>query len=400
MTTTNKKTETAKKTEAAIVGNTFIETAVGSITNKVGDVVILKNEPYTDHRNPQKSDEKCIRVYRQEKDAEIPIGVLKRETPEQEYAYELCKTGEVKGEIVRIKWMEVPPDAHTLVREAKGGKIVDRRGLSKIIQNNRGDTSHTQAVDKDDLLVVPCYSIIAFGTKDVNEVEHKDYEECPDTGVICQSITHWLGENKHLYLTDEEQKSLENFDQAIGAQKKLLLALTANEGTAYHALGGLLVYLWNKIPGKDKDLWLKEFKEWDNYNEWHKLLADFPDGDLYIEDQCREDNTVFDSTLSLKGTADVFVITDNKYLTLYDFKRSKAKTSKGQKNTKQYQLQSSFYAKNLAKKYGCPSYSAHIVLMQIQTDMQEPFKTVSLNEEQIDKHYSLIERMKKGEKVV
>ena len=164
MTTTNKR-----KTEAAIVGNTFIETVVGSITNKVGDVVILKNEPYTDHRNPQKSDEKCIRVYRQEKDAEIPIGVLKRETPEQEYAYELCKTGEVKGEIVRIKYMEVPTDAHTLVREAKDGKIVDRRGLSKIIQNNRGDTSHTQAVDKDDLLVVPCYSIIAFGTKDVNE---------------------------------------------------------------------------------------------------------------------------------------------------------------------------------------------------------------------------------------
>ena len=74
--------------------------------------------------------------------------------------------------------MEVPSDAHKIVREAMSGRFtVDRTALSKIIQNNRGDTSHTQPVDKDGLLVVPCYSIIAFGTKDVNEAEHKDYEK-------------------------------------------------------------------------------------------------------------------------------------------------------------------------------------------------------------------------------
>ena len=170
------------------------------------------------------------------------------------------------------------------------------------------------------------------------------------------------------------------------------------EGNAYHALGGLLLYLWSEV--KEKDRVLEELSVWENKTEWHKLIETFPrDVDLYVEDQCKETNTVFVPELYLKGTADVFVV-DDKHLSVYDFKRSKAKTSKGEKNTKQYQLQASFYAKSLAKKFGCTSYSAHIILMQIATDLNEPFKTVSLTHEQIDKRYSLIQRMKKGEKVV
>lgn len=382
-----------------LVGTTFPNSLYGSLTTKPNEVLYLVHEPWIDSV-PAISDPNCVVVYRGE-NRDVRIGCLPRDSEAQKYAIELLDGKEyVKATVSEVKYAVATPEIATEVKNVQGGNNYDAPKLSKMIQSLKTDTSITEAVDNGKVFTFPICVVVSFGDKDVHKVDnHLSYEPSPK-GVMCRSITNFLSDplTQQLYLTAAEIGSMAGFDLAIGKQKKLLLSLTSSEGKAYHSLAGLLLYMW--LNTKNKKELLESISCWDNMKNWISLLEQVPsEGKIYIEDEDKVRNTVFNDALKLKGTADVFFV-EGKHLTVFDFKRSKAYTSKGEKNTKQYQLQISFYAKELAEKFGCDTYSAKIVLMQLATDLAEPFVTVSLSQEQIDKRYKMIEELSTGKKVI
>lgn len=389
------------KTTTHLVGTTFPVSLYGSLTTQKNWELHLFNEPYVDQRNPSKSDPNCVVVYRGE-NKEHRIGCLPRDSEAQKYAVELLNKGEgLTALVTNVKYAVAtsPEMAQAIKNVQEFNEKADFNAVSKMVQSSTTDTSYSEAVDKDGIFTFPIMIEVSFGDKDAN-AGHLDYEQNPETKVLCRSVTNFLSDEatQLLYLSPQEIKKNKNFDELLGAQKNIMLAITANEGSAYHALAGLLAYLWSGMDTKQREIITRDFTSWENQNEWMKLIAEFPSvgADIYIEDEKEANNKVFNDAMKLKGTADLFFIEDDK-LTLYDFKRGAIKET-GVK--KQYLLQSAFYAVELAKRYECTHYEANIVHLNIAKDLTEPFQTEKMDQERIDRIYQNLQRIVMGEKVV
>lgn len=396
-----------KQTTTHLVGTTFPSALYGSLTTQKNWELHLFNEPYVDS-NPKKSDPNCIVVYRGE-NKEHRIGCLPRDSEAQKYAKELLDKGKgLTALVTNIKYGTAtsPEMAQAIKNVQEFNEKADFNAVSKMVQSSKTDTSYNEAVDKDGVFTFPVMIEVSFGEKDAN-AGHLEWEANPDTDTLCRSVTQFLGDpaTEQLYLTPSEIEETKNFDDLMGAQKNIMLATCAIEGSAYHALAGLLAYLWWSHPEKEQ----LDLHGWETQTEWNKLLCEMPTMEnsiIYPEDRNEGENKVFNDAMKLKGTADLFYfMKDESKIILYDFKRgglTDPKTGKVKREAlnKKYVLQSAFYATELAKKYECAEYEANIVYMNISKDLTEPFEIKRMDKEYVDRIYSNLQRIVLKEKIV
>ena len=406
--------------DSKIVGITFKENLVGSFLAKNGDTIVLKHEPLTLPNG--KSYPNCVNVYSK-------IGIKIGSLPEpagsvsidpQTYALELLKENkEVEGKITGVLFRSVPKETIPYFQEIheKRNKTTDAT-LDKIQSAIQGYTGEdcAQREYKEDYITRPSSLQISFGDKNVDtkpvqemvsEDGHINYEADPETGVLCQSITHFLSSVEHLYLSPQEIKGHQSYRNSIGELGyKLLMHSTATEGTEMHHQLHTALWVWSKLPKTTRNKLRKEMEGWEDVTQLAKLLLNEDFNELVIEEVDRMKNTVFLPQLKIKATNDFYYIEDD-CLVVCDNKRSTVKNSKGVKNHIKYELQIAGQTAGLFQKLNkerpkdkqLKGVKARIFHWQLQLEDKAELHIVELDDVKLRQRYNELVLLTEGKTI-
>ena len=351
---------------------------------RVGDPVVIRHDPIVGKRaiRGKEYPNCCHVVHNGRVIGDIPEPSNDPDTPQQWVVDTMRERGEIemKGSVVGLTHKEIPPE----MKEAlNSGTVTQEEAYT--IMNYRGTLLEPAMTEElwgeyrdRDAAIVGIKIRCGEGPVEPEEengyvvTETERYRRHPENGKLYLSITSFLQTRRAQIFRPDEVAALEGWKRGLGpSAHKMMLKYTSLEGKALHEVLGHTLWVWGNMAPATRKRIRDRMAAGHGSSRIMKFLMEYDCKGISTEEMDEEAHIVWDDRLELCGTNDLYWWKDRKggHLIVADHKRSSfANKQKKKKNTKDKELQISFYAVHLKRKLRAKSVTGIVFLWDLDDE--------------------------------